>query len=289
MIPGFAPPRQELSLFPVQFERSPTFHDLGPCGHVSRATILRWFEQARLAIETRVFGPSRPREHPPLASVRLELLEPADGGATFDVGVGVSSIAVSSFSCTFGLFDGDRCIALGESVSVHATPAGPAPLPGAARERLGAIGGVRIPGRRVDRDPARLVRDAYPFGVDVRARLGDVDPVRSVGNVALAGWYLDGLAELHIEVLGYPVDCMLDGLAPGSLSVDHLAEVGYPGTYRLGLGVLAIDECSVHYACGLFDGAHCLGLAEAIGSHDVTSGRSQGSLAGRFDGYRMRR
>jgi acyl-CoA thioester hydrolase len=118
---------------------------------------------------------------------------------------------------------------------------------------------------RPARDPARLVRETYPFRVDVRARFGDLDTNRHVNNVALAGWYLDALAELHLDVLGYPTGGPLDSLAPSSLRIDYLTEVHYPAIHQLRVGVVAVGGTSVRYACGLFDGPRCVGLAEATG------------------------
>ena len=109
------------------------------------------------------------------------------------------------------------------------------------------------------------MRETYPFRVDVRTRFGDLDTNRHVNNVALAGWYLDALAELHLDVLGYPTGGPLDSLAPSSLRVDYLAEVHYPAIHQLRVGVVELDETSVRYACGLFDGPRCIGLAEATG------------------------
>ena len=118
---------------------------------------------------------------------------------------------------------------------------------------------------RAAADADRLVREIYPFRVDVRARFGDLDTNRHVNNVALAGWYLDALAELHLDVLGYPTGGPLDSLAPSSLRIDYLAEVHYPAIHQLRVGVVELDETSVRYACGLFDGPRCIGLAEATG------------------------
>ncbi|GJF06464.1 acyl-CoA thioesterase [Pseudonocardia sp. D17] len=294
MIPAFAPPRQEPSLYPVLFDRTPRYHELEPCGAVARTSVLRWFEQARRAVERRAFGEQRPFVRPPLAAERVEVLGPLPSHGDYQVGVGVSAINGSSFSCTYGLFVAGDCVALGDSVSVHSRDGMPAELPPDVRDRLAAMDSTRIPVRVVDRDPARLVRDAYPFGVDVRARFGDLDPGRTVGNVALAGWYLDVLAELHVDVLGHelhgPVGCTVDGLAPRSLSVDHLTDVAYPGSYRVGVAVVCLDDTSVHYACGLFDGAHCLGLAEAIGARTVAATRERAAidLGPRFEALRLR-
>ena len=108
-------------------------------------------------------------------------------------------------------------MATGESVSVHVDGDGPAPLPDAGARRVAPlrIGGPAA--ARPERGPARLVRENYPFRLDMRTRFGDLDTNRHVNNVALAGWYLDALAELHLDVLGYPIGGPLDGLSPSSL------------------------------------------------------------------------
>jgi acyl-CoA thioester hydrolase len=133
------------------------------------------------------------------------------------------------------------------------------------------------------------VRENYPFRLDVRTRFGDLDTNRHVNNVALAGWCLDALAELHLDVLGYPTGGPLDGLSPSSLRVDYLAEVHYPGIYQLRVGVLELDETSVRYACGLFDGRRCLALAEALGAHHAPGDDGDPvELARGFEPFRMR-
>jgi acyl-CoA thioester hydrolase len=124
------------------------------------------------------------------------------------------------------------------------------------------------PSRRIGRDA--LVRWFEDARVAVeRTRFGADDTNRHVNNVRLAGWYLDGLAELHLDVLGYPTGGPLDGLSPSSLSVQYLDEVHYPGIYQLRVGVLDLDDTTARYACGLFDGPRCIGLAEAVGAHRV--------------------
>jgi acyl-CoA thioester hydrolase len=148
---------------------------------------------------------------------------------------------------------------------VHVDENGSAPLPDAVRAELERL---RVdapePAREVA-DPARLVRESYPFRVDMRTRFGDLDTNRHVNNVALAGWYLDALAELHLDVLGYPTGGPLDSLAPSSLRIDYLTEVLYPAINQLRVGVVELNATSVRYACGLFDGPRCIGLAEATG------------------------
>jgi acyl-CoA thioester hydrolase len=283
--------RLEPSSYPVLIEHAARYSDLDPSRRIGRDALVRWFEDARVAVERDVFGAALgARMRLLLASIRVDVIAPLPISSTgYRIGLGVTHIGTSSFAYSYGVFVADQCVATGESVSVHADAGGPAPLPEAVRT---ALVDMRVDGPasvRPERDPARLVREAYPFRLDVRTRFGDLDTNRHVNNVALAAWYLDGLAELHTDVLGYPTGGPLDGLSPSTLQVEYLAEVRYPGIYQLRVGVLDLDETTVRYACGLFDGSRCIGLADAVGTHQVLDEDGVvGDLGVLLEPFRMR-
>lgn len=289
------------SSYPVVLEHDARYSDLDPSRRIGRDALVRWFEDARVSVERSRFGADLPaRAQLLLASVRVDVLAPLrvaarsaggarSGTARYRIGLGVTHVGTSSFSYSYGVFADDECVATGESVSVHAAEGRPAPLPASA---LAALEGLRVEGPTAPRpelDPARRVREAYPFRLDVRTRFGDLDTNRHVNNVALAGWYLDGLAELHTDVLGYPTGGPLDGLAPSTLSVQYVDQVRYPGIYQLRVGVVELDETTARYACGLFDGPRCIGLADAVGSHRVLDEDGVvGDLGALLEPFRMR-
>jgi acyl-CoA thioester hydrolase len=276
--------------YPVLLEHEARYSDLDPSRRIGRDALVRWFEDARVAVERTRFGADLTgRMRLLLASVRVDVLAPLRVTRSYRIGLAVTHIGTSSFAYTYGVFADDECVATGESVSVHATDGRPSPLPAPVRAALEEL---RIDGPRVERprlDPARRVREAYPFRLDVRTRFGDLDTNRHVNNVRLAGWYLDGLAELHLDVLGYPTGGPLDGLAPSSLSVQYLDEVRYPGIYQLRVGVVDLDDTTARYACGLFDGPRCIGLADAVGTHRVLDENGVvGDLGALLEPFRMR-
>ncbi len=257
--------------FPVAVERTARYSDLDPTRRLGRDALLRWFEDARVAVERDAFGADlTTREHWQvkrlLASVRVDVLAPLKvTGRPYEVALGVTRIGTSSFTYAYAVYDGDDCVATGSSTSVHVDENGSAPLPDAVRAELERLRVDVVEPAREPTDPARLVRESYPFRVDMRTRFGDLDTNRHVNNVALAGWYLDALAELHLDVLGYPTGGPLDSLAPSSLRIDYLTEVLYPAINQLRVGVVELNATSVRYACGLFDGPRCIGLADATG------------------------
>jgi acyl-CoA thioester hydrolase len=280
--------------YPVQIEHEARYSDLDPSRRIGRDALVRWFEDARVAVERDAFGADlvtrmRSEVRLLLASVRVEVLAPLRVTGRYRIALGVTRIGTSSFSYAYGVFAGDECVATGESTSVHVVGDAAAPLPDEVRAALAPLRMAGPEPVRPARAAALLVRENYPFRLDVRTRFGDLDTNRHVNNVALAGWYLDGLAELHLDVLGYPTGGPLDGLSPSSLRVDYLAEVHYPGIHQLRVGVLELDETSVRYACGLFDGRRCIGLAEALGAHHAPGEDGDPvELARGFEPFRMR-
>lgn len=284
--------RLEPASFPVLVEHPARYSDLDPSRRIGRDALVRWFEDARVAVELGSFGADlgarRSRMRLLLASVRVDVLAPLRVADQHRIGLGVTHVGRTSFTYAYAVFSGDECVATGESVSVHVTADGPSPLPEDVRAELDALRVAGEPSPRPARGP--LVREAYPFRLDIRTRFGDIDTNRHVNNVALAGWYLDALAELHLDVLGYPTGGPLDGLQPSSLAVQYLAEVHYPGIYQLRVGVLDIDDDTVRYACGLFDGPRCIGLAEAQGAHHAPDEEGDAvQLAARLEPFGMRK
>lgn len=262
----------EPSGFPVLIEHEARYADLDPSRRIGRDALVRWFEDARVAVERDTFGADlvarlQSRVRLLLAAIRVDVLAPLRVTGSYRIGVGVSHVGTTSFSYRYAVFAGDECVATGESTSVHTDGDAPAPLPGEVREALTTLM-IEAPAPvRPERGAARAVRENYPFRWDVRTRFTDLDTNRHVNNVALASWYLDGLAELHSDVLGYPAGGPLDGLSPSSLSVQYLDQVHYPGIYQLRVGVEEIGEDTVRYVCGLFDERRLIGLAEAEGFH----------------------
>jgi acyl-CoA thioester hydrolase len=286
--------RGEPSLFPVLLEHTAQYSDLDPSRRIGRDTLVRWFEDARVqlgreAIAADLVDRARGVVRLRVVAVRVDVLAPLRIAGHYRIGIGVSRIGESSAGYRYGVFAGDECVATGESTSVHVGDDGTAgPLPEELRAQLARhrIAGPETP--KPEREPVRP-REAYPFRVDVRTRFGDLDTNRHVNNVRLATWYLDGLAELHLDVLGYPVGGPLDGLAPSTLQVQYLDEVHYPGIYQLRVAVVGIDDDVVRYACGLFDGPKCVGLAEAAGSCRATDADGKPvDLAAALEPFRLR-
>ena len=244
-------------------EHEARYSDLDPSRRIGRDTLVRWFEDARVQLgrealaadlADRAEGLVRLR----VVAVRVDVLAPLRIAGRLPHRHRREPVGTSSVTYRYGVFAGDECVATGESTSVYVGDEG---APRRCRTSARAAGPPPHRGREAPTARARAgaAARAYRFRLDVRTRFGDLDTNRHVNNVRLATWYLDGLAELHLDVLGYPVGGPLDGLAPSSLGVQYLGEVHYPGIYQLRVAVVRIDDDIVRYACGLFDGPRCVG------------------------------
>ncbi|GAA4552100.1 thioesterase family protein [Pseudonocardia xishanensis] len=282
--------RPEAAQYPMVLEVTPRYSDLDPSRRVGREALVRWFEDARIRLYRTVFADASAEAGTLVVSIRVDVHAPLRIADDYRVGHAVTRVGTSSFSDTYGVFRGDELVATGAATCVYVERGKPTGIPAATRA---ALEGLRlpqsVPAERSSYAESRLVRENYPFRYDVRTRFGDIDTNRHVNNVTLAGWYLDGLAELHTDVLGYPVGGPLDGLAPSSLTVEYLAEVRYPGIYQLRVGVRELADGAVAYEAGLFDGHTCVGLADAAGA--VRTADAEGrdiDLTAAFEPFRMR-
>lgn len=275
--------------FPVMRPMIPRYADLGGDGRVTAVAVTRWFEEARVLaelprfrrlVEDGGFAPFRIL----LAAQRVRVLQSMSHGVPYRIGTGVRRIGGSSFSYGHGVFDGDRCVAVSDSVTVLATAAGPSGLPDALRADLGSMV-LEEPGGAAPRPgAARRERDRYPVVHPVVTRIGDVDTNRHVNNVAALSWYADAVAAWQSARLGDPDGGPPEELAPGAWEVQYLAEVAHPRTYDVALAVDPAPDGGLHYRAGIFDGERCVGLADGFGA----AGPFRGAGLGPRSGWRSR-
>lgn len=111
-------------MFPVLIEHEARYADLDPSRRIGRDALVRWFEDARVAVERDTFGADlvarlQSRVRLLLAAIRVDVLAPLRVAGSYRIGVGVSHIGTTSFSYRYAVFAGDECVATGESTSVH--------------------------------------------------------------------------------------------------------------------------------------------------------------------------
>ncbi|MDD7964490.1 acyl-CoA thioesterase [Actinomycetospora lemnae] len=272
----------DAAAFPVLRTVAPRYADLGGDGRVTTVALGRWFEEARVAaglprfrrlVEDGGFSSFRIL----LAAQRIRRLAPVTPGLDHRIGSGVRRIGRSSYSWGHGVFAGDRCVAVSDSVTVLATGAGPSGLPDELRADLAALV-IDEPGDAAPRpEAARREYARYPHAHRITTRIGDVDTNRHVNNVAVLSWYADAVASWQSARLGDPDGGPPEDLAPVAWDVQYVDEVAHPRTYDVVLAVDRETERSgarpfdtapdgLHYRAGVFAGERCVGLADGIGA-----------------------
>lgn len=115
-------------------------------------------------------------------------------------------------------------------------------------------------------DPA-----AYRQWTGERVRFSDLDPLGHVNNNAF-GVYFEtarlGFFEavrLHQEAnAGTGVESRREATVVARLTIDFLAELGYPADLRVGTRLSRLGRSSFAYRQGLFSGDRCFATAETI-------------------------
>ena len=133
-----APPR--LADFPWQAEVMSRFADSDARGVTSDTSLARATEQTRAQFLGQWLGPERMSEPTGfmVAHVELHWLQRGRPPAQWRVGCGVTRLGERSLALRGALFDGDTCVAVGDTVmaAIDRAARRPAPLPEAVRAQL---------------------------------------------------------------------------------------------------------------------------------------------------------
>ena len=109
--------------------------------------------------------------------------------------------------------------------------------------------------------PLRL--EDYPFRLSDNVRFADLDPQYHVNNVVYSTYFETG----RVTLMRNPAySLMPDGQSwmLVRLAIDFHAEVNWPGTVELGLGVSRIGRTSVAYRQVVFSEGKCAASCEAV-------------------------
>lgn len=129
-------PRLDLSAYPIAHEIALRYGDVDRQGHLNNVAIATLYQEARLEVLERAFGPITTRSRILVAEQTLRFLcEGFPIPTTF--GSGVSRIGRSSYHLAHGMFQGGRCIGLCDTVLVNVGDDGRSePLPDQVRTVL---------------------------------------------------------------------------------------------------------------------------------------------------------
>jgi|HigsolmetaAR201D_1030396.scaffolds.fasta_scaffold00450_24 acyl-CoA thioester hydrolase len=134
------PRRLQLDLYPYRTEITLRFADLDAQSHANNVRIAEYYQEARLAFMrhlTQDLGYQRSAgSRTWVAHQSIDYLLEVMYPGTVIVGIGVSRIGTTSWSCSMGLFAGGRCAGLSTTVLVYGLEDRPAPIPQSYRTLL---------------------------------------------------------------------------------------------------------------------------------------------------------
>ena len=136
--------RLDPASYPFAFQMRTAFGDMDSFRHLNNVALVRYLEEARASLNMHLFGedalvrPSGERQLL-MASTRIEYVNQGRYPGQIEVATGILRAGRSSFTHAAALFQDGLCIALGDSVMVHAVDGLPAPVAEDAKERFAQI------------------------------------------------------------------------------------------------------------------------------------------------------
>jgi len=112
--------------------------------------------------------------------------------------------------------------------------------------------------------PLRLDLAAYPYLTEIEPRFGDMDPLRHLNNVALAGIYEEGRVRFGLSVNDSYIHHKGQRLVIAEVNIRYLAEGHYPGALTVAAGVIRVGNSSYVLGQALFQAGHCIGVCDTV-------------------------
>ncbi len=112
--------------------------------------------------------------------------------------------------------------------------------------------------------PHRLDLGLYPFQTVVEPRFGDMDPLRHLNNVALAGIYEEGRVRFGLSVSDSYAHQKGQRLVVAEVAIRYLAEGCYPAPLTVAAGVIRIGASSYQLGQALFQSGQCIGVCDTV-------------------------
>ena len=110
----------------------------------------------------------------------------------------------------------------------------------------------------------RLQAATYPFSTQIATRFGDMDALRHLNNVALAGVYEEARlrfgAEAGVASLREPGH----RLVVGEVEIRYIGEGRYPAPLDVGVGLTEIGRSSYRLGLGMFQEGRCIGVCDTV-------------------------
>lgn len=134
------PERRQLSAYPFHCDIPTRFGDMDVQAHINNVAIARFYEEARVQFHRarlgRAAAPRTDDWSTVVAALNLTFLKEIPYPSTATVGVAIGRVGRTSFTVIMGLFVGEDCVGLCETVTVIVARGKPLELPEEIRAQL---------------------------------------------------------------------------------------------------------------------------------------------------------
>jgi acyl-CoA thioester hydrolase len=110
-------------------------------------------------------------------------------------------------------------------------------------------------------EPQRLDLGAYPVARELTTRVSDMDGYGHLNAIRIGHFYEDARAAFYGVAFAGIVRART---LVAQLTIRYLGEGHWPGTVRIGTGILKVGNSSYVMGQGLFQDGRCLGLCETV-------------------------
>jgi acyl-CoA thioester hydrolase len=136
------PERRQRSAYAFHCDIPTRFGDMDVQAHINNVAIARFYEEARVQFHRARLGlapaPRTDEWSTVVAAINIAFLKEVPYPSTVTVGVAIGRVGRTSFTVVMGLFLGEDCVGLCETVTVIVAHGGPLELPAEIREQLAA-------------------------------------------------------------------------------------------------------------------------------------------------------
>jgi acyl-CoA thioester hydrolase len=143
IVPRPHPARLDAAAYPVHQVIDARFGDMDANGHLNNVALESLHENTRAGLNRQLFPNVYDRTARSLrivtSTIVVHYLREAPWPAAIDTAIGIGHIGRTSYVASTGLFHGDACISLCDTVLVVLDDSGPTPIPEDARARLAAL------------------------------------------------------------------------------------------------------------------------------------------------------
>lgn len=111
--------------------------------------------------------------------------------------------------------------------------------------------------------PWQLIRENYPYSLEVPPRYADLDPLGHINNVAIASMFETARIGFHHQLSAHPRELGVRWLV-AAINMNFLEEMHFPEPIVIASGLSAVGNSSWTILSVAFQGGECCASCETV-------------------------